>query len=111
MKKCIWYFIATILMFIEFPFVILTTIFGLITWVFNNIHVKIHQFMMFIKRKLNPFNSENECNVEIMGNEFADWTKINNEPLTRANADALAKKYENKGYKTYISFQNNNENK
>jgi hypothetical protein len=49
--------------------------------------------------------------VEVMGNEFENWTKINNEPLTRANADALAKKYEDKGYKTYVNFQNNNENK
>lgn len=101
MKKNIWLFvIRPIMIVIEFPIILIGTIFLMITQFFcriqnylNKLNIKIHSF----------FESPRNSVVHVFGKEYQIWTRINDKLLTAKEANKLAKEYKNNGYEVIIS--------
>ena len=101
MKKFLYYVLVSIIFIVEFPFVLATTIFLGCTYVFNKICDAFSYFNKWIKNKFFPLRNSV---VQVKEpTKDAIWTRINDELLTKEDAEKLAKEYEIKGYDTYIS--------
>ena len=101
MKKNIWIWVVRpILMIIEFPIILVGSIFLMITQFFhkvqdylNKLNIKIHSF----------FEQPRNSVVQVLGKEYQIWTRINDNLLTVKEANKLAEEYKNNGYEVYIN--------
>lgn len=101
MKKNIWlWVIRPIIMVIEFPILLIGTIFLMTAQLFCRIHdyltnlnIKIHSY----------FDPPRNSIVQVFGKEYQIWTRINDKLLTVKEANKLAEEYKNNGYEVNIS--------
>ena len=100
-KKNIWIWIVRpLMMVIEFPVVFIGTLFLMISEVF----MKIQNCLANINNKTREyFDPPRNYILQIHGKDKEIWTRVNNNLLTKKEAEKLGEEYKNQGYEIHIS--------